>query len=562
MSESSASKKIVKSAGRIAKKKRFRIPALILFCILIIVAVLAVVITNNVMARAQARDMVAEDWLELYTEDVAAVRLWSEQLEESVSELEEIAARTPDSITEPISPEDQRDALFAWARSVDLINSMRVRSNYHRDYVTWMRGERNVDHLRGFLLCDAADLTVQHYGLRLSEKLGGQKRWETLLNEESESFGIREGTLDLMKTDIVSVDRTARQFAARQYLKIARLDGDFDEATGDEEGEWLLETVERLHPLVRSQILTHGKDLVSTQAEDFTADLAFKAWFPIQKSVADTMGHIKVKRPGVYLITREQLHELCEKIQPGDIAITRKNWHASNAGIPGFWPHAMIVLGTPKEMESFFDDEEVREWCREQSPSAESLPELLKAKYPEKWDVYTRGRSLSSVSESGESEKMWFENRIIESIAEGVSFHPIEESMNADGAAVFRTRLSKKELAIAAERAFSHHGKPYDYNFDFISDSALVCSELVYKCYQPSEGFRGVGFPLDNTLGRPTLAPTTIVQKFDSEEGMLGQELFFVGFLDPHEGEGKSVWETEETLRESWKRPKWSMMIE
>ena len=29
-----------------------------------------------------------------------------------------------------------------------------------------------------------------------------------------------------------------------------------------------------------------------------------------------------------------------------------------------------------------------------------------------------------------------------------------------------------------------HYGKPYDYGFDFITDSASCVSELVYKAYK------------------------------------------------------------------------------
>ena len=64
---------------------------------------------------------------------------------------------------------------------------------------------------------------------------------------------------------------------------------------------------------------------------------------------------------------------------------------------------------------------------------------------------------------------------MIEAIGEGVSFTSLEHSAACDSLAVLRPRLPRAERAQALCRAFHYAGRPYDYNFDFATDSELVC---------------------------------------------------------------------------------------
>ncbi|TLN17654.1 protein tyrosine phosphatase, partial [bacterium] len=62
----------------------------------------------------------------------------------------------------------------------------------------------------------------------------------------------------------------------------------------------------------------------------------------------------------------------------------------------------------------------------------------------------------------------------------------------------------------AVLRAFSYAGRPYDYNFDFLTDAALVCSELIFKCYEPARGFKGLTLPQSVVLGRVLTSPNEL----------------------------------------------------
>ena len=56
--------------------------------------------------------------------------------------------------------------------------------------------------------------------------------------------------------------------------------------------------------------------------------------------------------------------------------------------------------------------------------------------------------------------------------------------------AALRPRLPAVEKAAAILRAFGHARRPYDFNFDFRTDATLVCSELIYKVYEPGPAVR------------------------------------------------------------------------
>ena len=111
-------------------------------------------------------------------------------------------------------------------------------------------------------------------------------------------------------------------------------------------------------------------------------------------------------------------------------------------------------------------------------------------------------------------------------MSEGVVFTSAEHSVRADYVASMRPRLSRLEVARAIERAFGYAGRPYDFDFDFYTDTSLVCSELVYKAYEPREDARGLTFQLESIVGRMTLGPNTMVRQFQREDGSFDVEKF------------------------------------
>ena len=76
--------------------------------------------------------------------------------------------------------------------------------------------------------------------------------------------------------------------------------------------------------------------------------------------------------------------------------------------------------------------------------------------------------------------------------------------------------LSNDQVSEALTRAVTHEGKPYDFDFDFTRADRLVCTEVVYRCY---EGIGGIGFELARRAGRMTLAAEDILRMARNRQG-------------------------------------------
>ncbi len=150
---------------------------------------------------------------------------------------------------------------------------------------------------------------------------------------------------------------------------------------------------------------------------------------------------------------------------------------------------------------------------------------------------------------------------MIEAVSEGVVLNSLEHSCDADYVCVLRPRRRKIDRLQAILVAFTHWGKPYDFNFDFVTQDKIVCSELVYWAYLPDEenGKRGLDMPLLETLGRRVFPANEFVRLFRDGLGHDGAQLDFIYFLDGiPQKELAAVSDAEELVR-SYTRPKWSL---
>jgi hypothetical protein len=259
------------------------------------------------------------------------------------------------------------------------------------------------------------------------------------------------------------------------------------------------------------------------------------------------MGDTRVYREGVALISRDLIASIRPSLRPGDVLFERREWYLSNIGLPGFWTHIALYIGTPEERRAAFADPETREWVKAQGEPSGELEALLASRLPEAWKISASG-------EHGDPR------RVIEAIGEGVSFTSLEHSAAADSLGVLRPRLTSREKAIAIVRAFGYAGRPYDFEFDFLSDDALVCSELVFKAYEPGAEMKGLALEVQELAGRRIVPPNEIVRQWSREAGAGEAQFDFVLFLDGSEKGRTATRATEAALRESWARPKWHIV--
>ena len=143
--------------------------------------------------------------------------------------------------------------------------------------------------------------------------------------------------------------------------------------------------------------------------------------------------------------------KLASILRPGDVIVTRCHDRFTNLFLPGFWPHAMLHIGE-------------------------------------------RSRSASKP--------------ILEARKDGVRLREISDALDVDAFAVIRPHAAAATIDAAIERALTHEGKLYDFDFDFFTADRLVCTEVVYRAY---DGLDGIRFDLTERAGKPTLSAEDIL---------------------------------------------------
>lgn len=383
----------------------------------------------------------------------------------------------------------------------------------------------------------AAFLAQYRYALEFITLMEHDPAMHTVLNEAVPELGLEPGRYKDLKFRFLNVIRGA---------EFARLDILY-RFYGKDNQLMLTQGIEEDSKSIWRQGESNGPKQTAKNALKIVQDAGFTVWFPLQKNVSEWMGDVKVRRVKRSLINKAQINEMQSMLQPGDILLERREWYLSNIGLPGYWPHAALYIGTPQERMAYFKDENVAEHY---------------VKYDGRIDAYLKYRYPKAYQNALKPQEQDHLPRVIEAISEGVSFTTLEHSVEADSVVILRPRLSKLEKAIAIERAFHFSGRPYDFNFDFLTDAELVCTELVSKSYEPSQNYEGLTFPLQEIIGRKVTTANDIARMFDEEYGKPNQQLNFIAFYDGHEWQNKAIKSDVNTFRESWKRSKWFIWVQ
>lgn len=188
------------------------------------------------------------------------------------------------------------------------------------------------------------------------------------------------------------------------------------------------------------------------------------------------------------------------ELQPGDVIITRHHDALSNLFLPGYWPHGAFYVGNAEQRLAL--------GCKDVSTGFD----------------------------------------IVEAKKDGVKKRLLDETLHVDEFVVLRCIADKDKIKHAVDRAISEVGKGYDFVFDFSDTERLVCTEVVYRAYEPAGV---VSFILSEKAGRMCLPAESLIKQ------CLNSGYFTIELLYRTE-QGELY--VGEKAREAWY--KWTLSVE
>jgi 1-acyl-sn-glycerol-3-phosphate acyltransferase len=373
---------------------------------------------------------------------------------------------------------------------------------------------------RAFLLSFAAASAISDSSLTLVLRFAPYPPAVRKLNEADAAWSLPAGAYDMVKRNLL--DSRTREFmdgSLATYREAEREFQRFDLVMPAPYAQYH-EVIRRHAETRRERLALLVESRLSApfiEAAQMTKGAAYRG----QAFISTWLGSTRFRKPreGQLMIRPSELAAFRAKLKPGDILIERQNWFLSRAFMPGYWAHAALYVGTTNDLIRLGLDRDAR----------------VKAQ----WKHYAALDNLGH------------EHLILEAVPEGVRMTTLEHCIGvADAAAALRPRLGENQVREAIGRAFSHLNKPYDFDFDFFSSDKLVCTELVYRCYDGS-----VNFPLVDVMGRRTLPPTELVRKFVTERGQPDAQLECICFLDGDERKGFASFKDESVFVTTIQRP-------
>jgi 1-acyl-sn-glycerol-3-phosphate acyltransferase len=389
-------------------------------------------------------------------------------------------------------------------------------------YQDYQRVDNETLRLRAFLVSYTAASLLYEASVKFVTMFEGAPDAVRKLNEAEPLWQIPPGLYDTVRRSLADPENRKLMAQAQRFYREHGNDFVRLQLTTATPFDRFHAAISRAEKTIQQSSITAIAAGVATPLTD-ARDAGKEAIYRAQTFISTWIGDTKVREPhgGKPLIQPAQLNELRAKLKPGDVMLERRNWFLSNAFLPGYWPHSALYVGTPEDLRRLGLDRDPR--------------------------VQKHWQSFVVRDEKGH------EHVIIEAISEGVVFTSFEHSVGeADAAAFLRPNIPEARVKEAIARAFSHVGKPYDFEFDFFSSDKLVCSELVYRAFDGD-----IKLPLVDVMGRKTLPPIEIVRQCEMERTHPPAQFAFVAWLHGDEKRGRAIFRGED---EFYKTTTWSGM--
>ncbi len=316
--------------------------------------------------------------------------------------------------------------------------------------------------LAGCMLMRAARYILQHYA---EDPL----IWKAL-NQAHPEKGIPAGMFDQIRDSSCRPKTLLRFFQAMRFAET--LEEQINTLGQDPDWQPIVKCLASEGPFLEKQKRVHASSFAKTRFRRWRERpirryqrVMFGMFEASGRAIAEMRNPFHRKR--IRRSARNQVHEV---MQPGDVLITRHDDAMSNLFLPGFWPHSAFVLGSEEQ--------------RNELGIHMSEDQAERAKAP---------------------------ICILEGKKDGVLFRSLKETLSVDALILLRPLYSSPEMQRkAVERALTHEGKLYDFEFDFTRSDRLVCTEVVYRSLEGHDDFH---FDLIRKAGRVTLPAEDLLRQ-------------------------------------------------
>ncbi|MBN2281237.1 MAG: hypothetical protein JXQ65_11720 [Candidatus Marinimicrobia bacterium] len=382
-----------------------------------------------------------------------------------------------------------------------------------------------------------AQLTYHSYSLKLINVLEKYKEFDVILNEKYIKIPYPENSYTILKNKILNFrSPILLSMNYKTYLEILNKDVKMDGC------------IQSDYKYIFSSNYKNNINLTIRNTINNIDNNWSHTIYPTQKNFAKLLGNVKIWRKDEVFITDAQIEELENLLEPCDIILQRREWVLTNLFIPGYWTHSALYIGTPEKRTIFFNGDTLFEnWLK--FNNTDNFDTLLNITYPSSYKLINKQQNGQYTS-------------VIESVEEGVIFNTLRNSATCDGIVILRPKLEKIEKAQAIYNAFSYAGQPYDYDFNFLTDSSLVCTELIYKSFESNEYSKGLSFTVKDIRNRKLLTANDIAMEFDNEYDTHQNQLDFIIFYDVSEQQRKAILSDMDNFRKSWRRSKFYFLYD
>lgn len=339
-----------------------------------------------------------------------------------------------------------------------------------RPYVSRFRVPSDEDSRKAFLCAWLSGCILMRAARYVSRRYAKDPLVWKALNQADPIRGIPAGLFDTIRASSVRPRVLARYFRALRYA--AELEPCWRKLEEDPEWAPLVKALQEEANFLETQKRAHAESYASTQWSRWRNKpvqryrrVMFGMFEISGRAIAEMRNPLHRKRVGAQAQNR-----LRDLIQAGDILITRHDDAMSNLFLPGFWPHAAFVVGTPEERRRL-------------------------------------GLQPREESQLRSPEDFCF----LEARKDGVRFRRLEDTLSVDTFLLLRPEYPSEEARCAAvKRAMTHEGKLYDFEFDFTRSDRLVCTEVVYRALEGQDPFH---FDLIHKAGHLTLPAEDLLRQ-------------------------------------------------